>query len=93
MFDGKLGLWPFSEEYVGQRSSANQPAGTILQRNLLTVDLAVYKAFLLEHVIRAIKQKWLIAERDNFICIQQDNATPHVDFSDPDIRRACCQEI
>ncbi|KAG3235725.1 hypothetical protein PI124_g19248 [Phytophthora idaei] len=30
-FGGKIGLWPFTEDYVAQRSSKNRPAGTMLK--------------------------------------------------------------
>ncbi|ETM99158.1 hypothetical protein PPTG_19010 [Phytophthora nicotianae INRA-310] len=57
-FNGKLGLWPFAEEYVAQRSSQYRPKGTILQRNIESVDTAVYKHLLLTCVFSANREKW-----------------------------------
>ncbi|OWZ19565.1 hypothetical protein PHMEG_0006164 [Phytophthora megakarya] len=48
-FDGKIGLWPFAEDYVAQRSSKNSPAGTELMRNIKVVDTNVYKHFLIDY--------------------------------------------
>ncbi|OWY99862.1 Mariner Transposase [Phytophthora megakarya] len=44
-FGGKIGLWPFAEDYVAQRSSKNRPEGTELMRNIKVVDTNVYKPF------------------------------------------------
>ena len=43
----------------------------------------MYKTFLLENVIPAIKAKWPVKKER--IYIQQDNAKPHIDGNDPDI--------
>ncbi|ETL90022.1 hypothetical protein L917_11151 [Phytophthora nicotianae] len=48
MFDGKLGIWPLVENYTAQRSSVNRPAGTVLTRNIGSINRDVLKEFLLE---------------------------------------------
>ncbi|ETP54784.1 hypothetical protein F442_00598, partial [Phytophthora nicotianae P10297] len=58
MFDGKLGIWPLVEDYIAQRNSANRPAGTVLTRNIASIDRDVIKEFLLKEVTPTIKRKW-----------------------------------
>ncbi|GMF36685.1 unnamed protein product [Phytophthora fragariaefolia] len=86
-FDGKLGLWPFAEDYITKRKSKNRPAGTKLKKNIESVNSEVYKHFLLEFVFAAIRKKWPRGDRGRIIYVQQDNATPHVSPRDPDILR------
>ncbi|KAG2913298.1 hypothetical protein PC129_g8854 [Phytophthora cactorum] len=57
VFDGKIGIWDFTKQKVALRNSVNRPKGTLETKNLSTVDRAVYKQYLLEHVIPAIKRK------------------------------------
>jgi hypothetical protein len=56
-FDGKLGIWPFVEKVPAQRGSRNRPRGT-LETKLISVTKAVYKQFILNKVLPAIKEKW-----------------------------------
>ncbi|ETM30911.1 hypothetical protein L914_21421, partial [Phytophthora nicotianae] len=86
-FNGKLGLWPFAEEYVAQRSSQYRPKGTILQRNIESVDTAVYKHLLLTCVFSANREKWPRDDRGKIIYMQQDNASPHILPDDEDVVR------
>ncbi|KAG2884853.1 hypothetical protein PC119_g25508 [Phytophthora cactorum] len=83
-FDGEIDLWPFTEDYVAQRSSKNRPAGTMLKRNIKAVNAEVYKRFLLEFGFAAIRAKWPRGDRGKIIYVQQDNATPHIQPNDPD---------
>lgn len=85
MFDGKIGLWPFTVKYVAHRSSAYRQRGTLCTRNTDTVDPGTYKSFLIDKVIPAIMLKWPQSERPRCIFIQQDNATPHIAPTDPDL--------
>ena len=78
MFDGKIGLWPFVEEYVAKRNSKNRRKGTMLTVNMEVVNRGVYRQFLIDCVIPAIKTKWPARDRHKTIYIQQDNAKPHV---------------
>ncbi|KAG3238252.1 hypothetical protein PI124_g16771 [Phytophthora idaei] len=57
VFDGKIGIWDFTRQKVALRSSVNRPKGTLETKNLDTIDRAVYKRYLLEHVIPTIKRK------------------------------------
>ena len=76
-FDGKLGIWPFTEMVPAQRSSRNRPAGT-LEEKPINVNKDVYRKFICEKVIPAIKDKWPLCHRSMAIKIQQDNAKPHL---------------
>ncbi|VFQ63452.1 unnamed protein product [Cuscuta campestris] len=83
LWDGKIGIFPFTFEQAAQRSSKNRPAGTLETKAEQTVNRDVMKRMLLTNLIPAIKQKWPGSSRD--IIIQQDNAKPHVDGNDPKI--------
>ena len=87
-FDGKLGIWPFIEWVPAQRSSRNRPAGT-LEMKSINVNKEVYKQFIIEKVIPAIKDKWPHCHRGTPIRVQQDNAKPHlIAEDDPDLAQA-----
>jgi hypothetical protein len=85
MFDGKIGLWPLTETYVAQRCSVHRKKGSVCTRKVATVGRSVYKQYIINEVIPAIKAKWPAKEQSRTILIQQDNATPHVPPNDPDV--------
>ncbi|DAZ94058.1 TPA: hypothetical protein N0F65_004325 [Lagenidium giganteum] len=78
VFNGKLGIWPFVEEYTAKRASKNHKKGDVYLKNVESVDRDRYRDYLLEHVIPAIKEKWPASGRRERIWIQQDNARPHL---------------
>ena len=80
MFDGKLGIWPFTEVVEAQRTSANRPAGTLITKALTSVTTDVYRKWLIEWLLPAIKEKFPPSNR--VIKIQQDNARPHIQPQD-----------
>ncbi|ETP35122.1 hypothetical protein F442_16631 [Phytophthora nicotianae P10297] len=84
-WDGKVGIWYFTEQYAAKRRSKNRAKGDICTRNIDTVDRTVYKNYLLTKVFPAIKEKWPRKDRGQVIFVQQDNAKPHVPPSEPDI--------
>ena len=75
-WDGKIGMWPFTEEVPAQRGSKNRVKGTIETKSI-NVTKPVFLEYLTELIIPAIKEKW-IEPKEHVIFIQQDNATPHV---------------
>ncbi|KAG3085557.1 hypothetical protein PI125_g19193 [Phytophthora idaei] len=85
MFDGKIGMWPLTETYVAMRASVNRKKGTLCTRNVAYVDRPLYKHYIIEKVIPDIKAKWPASEHGKTIFIQQDNATPRVPVSRPDV--------
>jgi len=46
-WDGKLGIWAFTEKYTAQRNNRNRKKGVVCVRNLPTIDRTVYKRYLL----------------------------------------------
>lgn len=76
IFDGKIGIWPFTERVQAQRSSVNRPAGT-WETKPLNVTKEVYKEYFIEKVMPAIRSKWPASDGECVVGIQADNATPH----------------
>lgn len=86
VFDGKLGIWPFVERAVAQRSSRSRPAGTVVLQSL-SVTKEVYETFITHKVIPAIRAKF---PRDTrCIFAQHDNAPAHGGCSHESIQSAC----
>ncbi|XP_042067311.1 uncharacterized protein LOC121810616 [Salvia splendens] len=73
IFDGKIGLFPFTEEVPAQRSSKNRPKGTIETKPIQSINKEVMTTCLLNQIIPTIKAKWP-ANASKKIFIQQDNA-------------------
>ena len=86
MFDGKLGIWPFTEVVEAQRTSANRPAGTLITKALSAVTAPVYRQWLIKWLLPVIKEKFLLSTR--LIKIQQDNARLHIQPQDPTFLQA-----
>lgn len=77
-FDGKIGIWPFVEDVPAKRNSKNRGKGT-LEKKPINVDSIVYRDYMMNKVLPAIRQKW---PRGRVCKIQQDNATPHIRSDD-----------
>ncbi|GMF65817.1 unnamed protein product [Phytophthora lilii] len=85
MFNGKIGIWSFTVDTVAQRGSVNRPKGALVLRNIESIDKKVYKHYIINKVIPAIKAAWPSGEKWKVIFIQQDNAKPHLAPTDPDV--------
>ncbi|CAH9127198.1 unnamed protein product [Cuscuta epithymum] len=83
LWDGKIGIFPFTYEEKAKRCSKNRPAGTMETKPTLSVTRNVIKELVLQKVLPAIRQKWPDAQNRNTI-IQQDNARPHIKLNDAD---------
>jgi hypothetical protein len=79
-FDGKIEIWPFVERVPARRASVNRPAGTI-ETKPVSVTTDIYRQFMVEKVLPAIKLKW--PDHDREIIIQQDGASSHINENDP----------
>ncbi|CAM9853573.1 unnamed protein product, partial [Pylaiella littoralis] len=90
-FNGKVGLWAFTEKVPAVRNSQNRAAGTLVTK-CAEVTKEAYKAKLIEGVIPAIKEKWPAATRSNTIFVQQDNAKPHRVNDHQDLLEACSSD-
>ena len=93
-FDGKLGLWPYVEEVVARRTSANRIAGTKELKPILKVDREATRKMMIENLLPAIKEKMprqFGEDGVTWIQIQQDNVRPHVSEDDASFLLACSQ--
>ncbi|VFQ65301.1 unnamed protein product [Cuscuta campestris] len=90
LWDGKIGIFPFTYEAPAQRSSKNRLAGTMEVKPIPIINREVMKMMLLTKLLPAIKEKWPGPSRN--IIVQQDNAKPHVDGSDPDLMEAAQED-
>ncbi|XP_057770715.1 uncharacterized protein LOC130990503 [Salvia miltiorrhiza] len=68
-----------------KRNSKNRAAGTMEWKPIQSITKQVVKDCLIYQIIPAIKAKWP-ANACKTIFIQQDNARPHIQDSDPDFR-------
>ncbi|XP_042018944.1 uncharacterized protein LOC121766756 [Salvia splendens] len=77
IFDGKIGIFPFTEQVPAKRKSKNRPRGTLETKSIPSVNKEAMRECLLNQIIPAIKAKWP-ANASKDIYIQQDNAKPHL---------------
>ena len=73
-FDGLIGIWRITEDYVAQRSSKNHARGDVYKIGT-TVTADSYYDLMTKDVIPAVRNKMNFTDN---IVIQQDNARPHV---------------
>ncbi|XP_057773761.1 uncharacterized protein LOC130993059 [Salvia miltiorrhiza] len=87
LFDGKIGIFPFTEMVPAKRTSKNRLAGTMEEKPIQSITKGVMKDCYISKLIPAIMAKWpQFASKT--IYIQQDNARPHILDNDPDWRAA-----
>ncbi|KAF0701894.1 hypothetical protein AaE_016257 [Aphanomyces astaci] len=79
VFNGKIGMWPFVRLVPALRNSRNRPAGTMVTK-LVNVDAAVYRDFVINKVVPAIKASF--PSTTKCVLLQHDNATPHGSITD-----------
>ncbi|CAH9073884.1 unnamed protein product [Cuscuta europaea] len=81
IWDGKIGIFPFTEVIYAQRNSANRVAGTPETKAIQSVTKEVIRSKMIDTLLPAIREKWpSYACKD--IWIQQDNARPHISVHD-----------
>ncbi|ETW03977.1 hypothetical protein H310_04385 [Aphanomyces invadans] len=73
-FDGKIGLWSFVKRTPALRRSRNRLAGTLVT-TLVNVDGPMYRDYLVNKVVAAIKTKF--PSMSKRVVLQHDNTTPH----------------
>ncbi|KAL6542781.1 hypothetical protein OROHE_010301 [Orobanche hederae] len=91
IFDGKIGMFPFTYLETAKRNSKRRAAGTTETKAVSSITKTVIKSCLINQVLPAIKAKWPLFESTNII-IQQDNAKPHLDDGDLDFRAAASSD-
>ncbi|XP_057779850.1 uncharacterized protein LOC130998451 [Salvia miltiorrhiza] len=83
LFDGKLGIYPFTTTEPAKRNSKNRLKGTMEVKPIAAITKEVIKASLIQEMVPYFKAKWPQTANKN-IFIQQDNAKPHIKPDDPD---------
>ncbi|KAK9733407.1 hypothetical protein RND81_04G066300 [Saponaria officinalis] len=91
LFDGKLGIWPFTYQEPAKRNSKNRVAGTMVTKAIESITKQVTKETLINLLIPAIKQKWPTSASKE-ITIQQDNAKPHLSGKEKDFIEAATSD-
>ncbi|RHZ12517.1 hypothetical protein DYB26_009773, partial [Aphanomyces astaci] len=77
--NGKIEMWPFVRLVPAARNPRNRPAGTMVTK-LVNVDAAVYRDYVMNKVVPAIKPTFPSANKR--VVLQHDNATPHGSITD-----------
>ena len=84
IWDGKVGIWAFTEQGQAIRNSVNRPAGTVITQNI-SVTKPVFCSYLAERLIPAIITEWpreydgLGNMHPQAVKVQYDNCRVHVD--------------
>jgi hypothetical protein len=82
-FDGKIGCFPFVKYEVAKRSNVNWPAGRMVMKPIDPVKEEIFRDYMIEKVLPAIRGKWPTEDANKPIIIQQDNVEPHLAPNDP----------
>ncbi|XP_021856181.2 uncharacterized protein [Spinacia oleracea] len=83
-FDGKLGIFPFTNSVATKRTSKNRVKGTIETKPVKSVNQIATRDMMINKLIPAIKEKWPPHVGEKVIYIIQDNAKAHILQSDPE---------
>ncbi|KAG3195009.1 hypothetical protein PC128_g8828 [Phytophthora cactorum] len=83
-FDGKLGIWAFTEQAAAVRQSAGRPAGT-LETKEVSVTKSTYREKLVSKALPEILVHW---PGCGGVVLQQDNAPTHISPSNPEFAAA-----
>ncbi|KAH6800736.1 hypothetical protein C2S52_001200 [Perilla frutescens var. hirtella] len=87
LFDGKIGVFPFTHKVPAKMASKNRSRGTLETKPIESITQEVIRDCLINQVLPAIKAKWP-TEASKVIYIQQDNAKPHIKDLDINFREA-----
>ncbi|VFQ76659.1 unnamed protein product [Cuscuta campestris] len=87
LWDGKVGIFHFTETVQAQRKSKNRAKGVLEVKPITSVTKQVTKDMLIKQVIPCIQEKWP-SQLSKDIQIQQDNARPHIQGLDSDFMAA-----
>ncbi|VFQ64020.1 unnamed protein product [Cuscuta campestris] len=81
LWDGKIGIFPFTFQEAAKRTSKNRSAGTMKTKPIPKITRDVMREMMVQQLLPAIREKW--PQSSKHVFIQQDNAKPHVDINDP----------
>ncbi|KAL6535084.1 hypothetical protein OROMI_026458 [Orobanche minor] len=91
LWDGKIAIFPFTEDVPAQRSSKNRERGTIETKAINSITQPIIISKLIEELLPAIIAKWPVGACKD-IWIQQDNARPHTSPNDPHFIHAATKD-
>ncbi|XP_057532895.1 uncharacterized protein LOC130810784 [Amaranthus tricolor] len=77
IFDGKIGIFPFTHEVAAQRSSKNRKRGEPETKPIQSITKEHTRDMIVHKILPAIRLKWP-SDLSETIFIQQDNAKPHI---------------
>lgn len=84
-FNGKIGLWPFVYKEPAKRTSKNRGRGTMVTKNIESINAAECKKMIIDNLLPAIRSKFPKAHKAKTIYVQQDNAKPHCCNNDAEL--------
>ncbi|XP_042022974.1 uncharacterized protein LOC121770286 [Salvia splendens] len=90
LFDGKIGIFPFTKQVPAKRSSKNRKAGTLETKPIESITKDVTRDCLINKILPAIIAKWHDGAT-KVLKIQQDNARPHIKDNDPTFKEVAQQ--
>ncbi|KAL2893707.1 Transposable element Tc3 transposase [Bienertia sinuspersici] len=88
IWDGKIGIFPFTYKEPAKRNSKNRMAGTMETKAMQSITQEVMRHKFIHELLPAIKEKWP-RHLSSTVWIQQDNAKPHIMGDDPEFIQAC----
>ena len=80
-FDGKIGIFPYTEEVLTKKASKKRPKGVFETKPIESVNKQTTRQMLINKILPAIKSKWP-SEGEKIIFIQQDNCKAHITQDD-----------
>ena len=89
-FDGLIGIWPYVKKEPALRNSKNRAKGTLVTKNIQSVNNQQHQIMMEQNVIPAIKEKW--PDGHKTIYIQQDNAKPHSASCDNKLQESALED-
>ncbi|XP_021771848.1 uncharacterized protein LOC110735987 [Chenopodium quinoa] len=91
IWDGKIGIFPFTYTEPAQRNSKYRKKGDMVTKVVERVNRDESRKMLIQNIILAIMAKWPHTGHHNTIYIQQDNAKAHILQSDLEWQQHCEQ--
>ena len=84
-FYGKITIWPMVMREPSKSNSSNRPEGTMITKPINSVNVDVYREYLINKVIPAVVEKWPRSQIDVMFNIKHDNIGPHIKEEDPNV--------
>ena len=91
IFDGKIGIFPFTAQMLAQRSSKNRKRREPETKVIQSITKIHIRSMLIDNILPGIREKWP-ESASKIIYIQQDNAKPHILDNDPIFKEVANQD-